>query len=279
MALAVETVTPTREIYWNVSRIWLMYVLLIPTVLIFAYGLYRHYRLWCLGLPANRLNRKLERWRGLLVYAVCQLWLLKNGYAALFHMAVFVGFGVLLAGTIVVMIHEDFGLPIMQGNFYLYFQSLTLDIFGFLSIVGILMAAYRRYVVKPCKLNNMCQDAVILGSLLLILLTGFMIEGLRILVTQDAWAKWSPVGLITGSLFGAFFPTGTLAPLHAFLWWFHLILVFALVAWLPYSKLLHIFTSTANIMTMMEDGIKTFKADREVKVLDIAELLEGPHDA
>ena len=32
-------------------------------------------------------------------------------------------------------------------------------------------------------------------------------------------------------------------------------------------------------MTMMEDGIKTFKADREVKVLDIAELLEGSNDA
>ena len=32
-------------------------------------------------------------------------------------------------------------------------------------------------------------------------------------------------------------------------------------------------------MTMMEDGIKTFKADREVKVLDIAELLEGPNYA
>jgi Fe-S oxidoreductase/nitrate reductase gamma subunit len=247
MAVTVETVTPTREIYWNVSRIWLMYVLLIPTVLIFAYGLYRHYRLWRLGLPANRLNRTVERWRGLLVYAVGQARLLKNRYAALFHMAVFVGFGVLLAGTIVVMIHEDFGLPIMQGNFYLYFQSLTLDIFGFLSIVGILMAAYRRYVVKPSKLNNTWQDAVILGSLLLILLTGFMIEGLRILVTQDAWAKWSPVGLITGSLFGAFFPTGALAPLHASLWWFHLILVFAVIAWLPYSKLVHIFTSTANI--------------------------------
>lgn len=32
-------------------------------------------------------------------------------------------------------------------------------------------------------------------------------------------------------------------------------------------------------MTMMEDGIKAFEADQEMKVLDIAELLEGPHDA
>ena len=32
-------------------------------------------------------------------------------------------------------------------------------------------------------------------------------------------------------------------------------------------------------MIMMEDGIKFLKADCETKVLDIAELLEGPNDA
>lgn len=32
-------------------------------------------------------------------------------------------------------------------------------------------------------------------------------------------------------------------------------------------------------MTMMEDGIKTFEADQQVEVMNIAEFLEGPNDA
>jgi Fe-S oxidoreductase len=32
-------------------------------------------------------------------------------------------------------------------------------------------------------------------------------------------------------------------------------------------------------MTMMEDGLKSFETDQQVKVLDIAELLEAPKDA
>ncbi|MFC1815461.1 respiratory nitrate reductase subunit gamma [Thermodesulfobacteriota bacterium] len=245
--VTVETLNPTREVYWNVSSPWLMYVLLIPTLLVFGYGLYRHYRFWRLGLPEKRFDCIVQRLRGLLVYAIGQLRLFKNSYDGFFHIIVFSSFGVLLIGTLVVMIQEDFGLPILQGKFYLYFQSLTLDIFGFFAMAGILMAVYRRYVLKPARLNNRWQDAAILGSLLLILLTGFMIEGLRIGITGDPWAKWSPVGLFTSNVFGALLPARAIAPLHAFLWWFHLLLVFVLIAWLPYSKLLHIFTATANI--------------------------------
>ena len=145
------------------------------------------------------------------------------------------------------MVHEDLNFRIMQGNFYLYFQSLTLDVFGLLSILGVVVAIYHRYVLKPERLHSTWGDAVLLVSILTILLTGFMVEGLRIGATGDPWARWSPVGTALGVLLRALLPADVLRPLHLFLWWFHLILVFALIAWLPYSKLLHIVTSTANI--------------------------------
>ncbi len=238
---------PTREIYWNISGIWVMYVLLVPTLLIFAYGLYRRLRLWRIGKPEERFDAILERLKGLFVYGVGQARLLRSRYAGLFHLFFFFGFVILFIGTLVVLVHEDLGLRIMQGNFYLYFQSLALDVFGLLATLGILMAVYHRYVMKPSRLNHTWQDALILGSLLVILVTGFMLEGLRIVGTEDPWAHWSPVGWIAGRTFAALFPSGALAPMHAFLWWSHLVLVFALIAWLPYTKLLHLFTSTANI--------------------------------
>jgi Fe-S oxidoreductase len=39
----------------------------------------------------------------------------------------------------------------------------------------------------------------------------------------------------------------TMRGLHQAAWWFHLVLVFGFIAWIPYSKLLHLFTSPANI--------------------------------
>ncbi|MBI2997187.1 MAG: hypothetical protein HYY46_01810, partial [Deltaproteobacteria bacterium] len=229
--------TPTREVYWNISAIWLMYVLLIPTVLVFAYGVYRHYRLWRLGKPENRFAPVSERIKGLLVYGLGQARLLRNIYGGLFHTLIFFGFVILFIGTLVVAIHEDLGLRIMQGNFYLFFQSLALDVFGLLCILGVLIAFFQRYLLGPKRLDSTWQDAVILGGLLTVLLTGFMIEGLRIIATQDPWGAWSPVGLVTGKLLARIVPTDLSLTLHAFLWWFHLLLVFGLIAWLPYSKL------------------------------------------
>jgi Fe-S oxidoreductase/nitrate reductase gamma subunit len=224
-----------------------MYALFVPTVAIFAHGLLRHYRLWRLGKPEQRFDHVGERLKGLVVYAFGQRRLLKNFTAGLFHAAIFFGFTILFIGTLVVMVHEDFGLPIMRGNFYLVFQSLTLDVFGALSILGVLIALYHRYVAKPERLSGTWQDGVILLLLLAILLTGFIVEGLRIVATNDPWRSWSPVGLAAGQLASLFVSMPALRSTHAFLWWFHLLLVFGFIAWIPYSKLRHLLTSAGNI--------------------------------
>ena len=39
----------TREVLWNISHVWVMYALLIPTVAVAAYGFYRRVRIWRRG--------------------------------------------------------------------------------------------------------------------------------------------------------------------------------------------------------------------------------------
>ena len=51
----------TRQIYWNITHIWVMYVLLLPTLAIFTYGFYRQVRKWRRGAPAARFDRPLKR--------------------------------------------------------------------------------------------------------------------------------------------------------------------------------------------------------------------------
>ena len=238
--------TPTREVYWNIANAWLLYLFLAPAMAVFIYGLWGHVKRWRTGRPEDRSGNVAARLMAFARYGLGQTRILRNHYAGLFHSLFFFGFIVLFVGTMVVWVHIDFGLKIMQGEFYLWFQSLTLDLFGAFAMIGLLMAAARRLLFKPERLANSKRDWVLLW-LLAILVTGFMIEGLRIVATSDPWAAWSPVGNAFGLAFAAVLPESALRPVHASLWWFHMGLVFGLMAYAPYSKLLHIFTASANL--------------------------------
>jgi Fe-S oxidoreductase len=241
--------TPTREVYFNVHHVWVMYLLFVITLTVFGLGLYRRWRLWQIGGPAKRFDNPKERLAGLFRQTGLHEKLLKRYRGAgLYHFAFYWGFFFLLMGTFVVFLQEDLHIPIMRGWFYLIFQSLTLNIFGLLFTIAIAAAMINRYVLRPSRLKpDKPDDAVILGLLFTILVTGFIIQGARIQLTQDPWAAWSPVGNVTGRALASVFSTPQLYVLHRFIWWFHLVIVFGFIGWLPYSKLLHIATSPANI--------------------------------
>lgn len=241
----------TREVFWNIRHVWLVYVLLLPVAAVFAAGAWSHVRRWRLGKPVERKDNWQERLRGFFRDAVGQEQIRRGDRTSgLFHILISWGFVILFLGTTVVFIHQDLRLPIMQGWFYLIFQSLFLDLFGLGMVVGSVIAAYKRYVVRPPRLTHgVLADGWFLASLFLIGVTGFMVEGLRIVATGDPWAAWSPVGRLAGHAMvamGLRSPEAQLA-LHRGLWWFHLLLSYAWIAYVPYSKMVHIFTSPANI--------------------------------
>ena len=238
--------TATREVYWNISHVWVMYLLFVAAALVFGHGLYRRIAAWRRGRPM-RIPFSLARLGNLAYYGFGQARLLRHYYAGLFHTLLFAGFGLLFVGTLVVMADVDFGLPIMRGAFYLYFQSLILDIAGLCAIVGLTMALCRRLFFKPARLANTWRDAIAAPALLVILVTGYSLHGLRIVATQDPWAAWAPISALVGHFYSAVLPANAIRPLHVSLWWFHLVLVLSLMAALPYLKLLHIFTAPLDI--------------------------------
>jgi len=258
----VPSATPTREVYWNIQGIWIMYALLVITMVVFGYGVYRYWRIVAIGKPEARFDRPGERIRSFLAHAVGQGRTLRRRYAGASHWMFSWGFVILTIGTTVVFIHEDLGhvnpaFQIMQGPFYLWFQSLTLDVFGLLAIVGVGMALARRRgagggrsdrLYRPGDPRTILDDKLILWPFQVILLTGFVLEGARIIVTSDPWAIWSPVGYATGLLMqGIGLGNDALVAVHRAGWWFHLVLALAWIAYLPYSKLRHIVAAPANI--------------------------------
>lgn len=244
---------PTRMIYWNVEGAALvMYLLLVPTTAIFVWGIWRRLKLWRIGKPEARLDQIPRRIGLVLKHAVLQMRLAQNPVAGFFHILFSWGFVVLFIGTLVVMVEADLRIPIMRGKFYLYFQSLTLDLFGFGAMVGVAVAWVRRALFKPRALvayqkQSLMDDWIFLAHYLLILFTGFITEGIRIVATQDPWGAWSPVGAAFGNALASFLSEPALLALHKGVWWFHLVISFTFIAYLPFSKMIHLFTSPANI--------------------------------
>ncbi|MDA8442103.1 MAG: (Fe-S)-binding protein, partial [Peptococcaceae bacterium] len=113
-------------------------------------------------------------------------------------------------------------------------------------LIGLLIALFRRYIQKPDGIDSGFDDGVVLGLLLLIVITGFVLQALRIVGTQDPWAAWSPVGNFLANFFrGMSMPA--LTATHRFLWWFHLALAFSFIAYIPYGKLFHLGLAPLNI--------------------------------
>ncbi len=239
----------TRAIYWNVAHIWVMYVLLLPTALVAGYGIYRHISRWRRGLPAARFDRPAERIKLVLKHAVAQRRTARDRYAGLFHQFISYGFVVLTIATTVVALDADFGTAIMRGRFYLYFQSFIVDLFGALVMVGIVMAAARRYLKRPKKLVYTDEATLILVAIFLLCLQGFLVEGWRIAATNDPWGAWSPFGNMVARASHQLMSVEAMQRAHVGVWWFHLAVSFAFIAWLPYTKMMHVITAPLNIYT------------------------------
>lgn len=258
---------PSREVFWNIPFHAILYPLLIITLAIFAFGVYKRIRLWRLGKSENRLDQIGQRIMDLLKYALAHYRIMKEAYPGIMHLTIFIGFLLLLIGTTIVSFDYDvWGLILGQesfvkGNFYLVF-SLVLDISGVMALIGIAIALFRRYIQKPDRLNNQADDAVFLILLALIIIGGYMIEGTRLAAQPVAWAHWSPVG----DWISGFFSGGNRAQAatwHRVFWWSHLVLAFGFIAYIPFSKLFHILASPVNIF------FRSSRPKGELKSIDI----------
>lgn len=244
----------TREVLWNITGVWVMYVMFAASLVVAGYGLYRRLSLWRRGLAADRFDYSFQRIKLLVHHALEQRRTMRAPDAAVFHTFIYTGFIILSVATTIVLLHHDFNLKLMQGAFYLYFQSFIVDLFGLLVLAGVGFAAVRRVVLKPKRLIYTDESLWILSVIFLIALTGFMIEGWRIAATSDPWGRWSPAGylvaLISKSLLGeSSAGLVTIATAHRFVWWLHAALVFGFIAWAPYTKMLHVLTAPLNIYT------------------------------
>ncbi|MBU2608025.1 MAG: 4Fe-4S dicluster domain-containing protein [Chloroflexi bacterium] len=245
---------PSREIFWNISPEYIIYILAVIALAIMTYSIYRRYKLWRVGRQDDRSKNMGKRIlvfiRTAIIDALIHRRFLSEPYPGIMHLLIFWGCLILLIATAVDavthLIHRE-----LAGSIYLWF-SLFSDIAGIMVLTGIIMAGYRRYIQKPERLNTVLDDGVVITLALLVIITGFAVEGLRQaateLVDHPDWAVWSPGGWIFAKIL-ANTSDGALVFWHRFLWWFHSILVIGGVVYfaLRFSKIQHIIISPLNV--------------------------------
>jgi nitrate reductase gamma subunit len=136
------------------------------------------------------------------------------------------------------------------------FVAFTYDFLGLCIIIGVIGAIMRRIHGKPRKTVTTEQDYAVLGLIGGILLTGFLVEGMRILLTAI------PLSAALASFMG--YPISLLLSLFSVRWevvypygWYsHAILTGALVAYLPFSKMFHILVSPLVLLIKAAEGEK-----------------------
>ncbi len=247
----------TREIYWNVGHgvVVPMYFIFALAVAAFLYGFYRRFAVYRQGKALNRFDRLPERILLFLKNMIAQVRVLRVPGPGFFHAFFFWSFGILFIGTLLVMAQVDFtqpvlGLAFLKGSFYKIF-SLALDAAGFVGILMLGGLLVRRFFIKPEGLETIRDDYVIHGLLFTILVTGFVIEGVRMAATElrtnPDLALFSPFGMVIGKLFLGM-TSEALSLVHKLLWWVHLLLAMSFIAIIPSTKLRHIFTTSANYL-------------------------------
>jgi len=245
---------PSREVFWNIQYSFVMYLASAIAAAFLAFSIYRRYKLWRMGKPDDRSKNIGERIRVFIRTSIVDLFahrrFLRDPYAGVMHLVIFWGFVILLLASAIDAVTHYTNRHVV-GAPYLWLSLIT-DIGGILAFVGIVMAAYRRYVQKPEKLPTVLDDGIGLALLAAILITGYMVEGLRQaateLVQHPDWAVWSPGGFVFAKAFAGM-SQDSLLFWHRFLWWFHAVLTFGAFIYiaLVFSKLQHVFVSPVNI--------------------------------
>ncbi len=256
----MPTESLTREVFGNIGPVsqGVFYALTAASVTTCCYGISRRVRMWNLGRKAEHPVNWGLAFKRLFTEMVLQRSVYRGRvWAGRAHLLMFSGFTVLLVGTVLIAI-EHYGAAVLgreatdpwfHKGVYFALYEMVLDAFGLALLVGCAWFVARRWQGSSSIGHNRL-DWVLLGMLVVLIVTGYLIEGLRIIREGTPQPAFSFVGFGVATVFGALgaTPSGASA-IHFALWWLHAVFALGFVAVFPYTRLMHVIAGTVNIAT------------------------------
>ena len=241
-------------------------IVVVLAVSLFSYSAQRLVRYLRLGKDEFRLNDIPRRMWNLLSIGIGQSKILRDPLAGPLHAMVFWGFLVLQVGALEMIAQGlvpgfSYAKLLPQPLHHLFLLSQELTAGAVLAAVTVLL--YRRIVVKPRRLQGdgvHSSDAILILSLIAGLMVTLLVVAASDRVLQPQYPAAAqplsaPLALIMGAL-----PNGLVAALHRTAWWTHVLLIFAFLNYLPYSKHLHVIVSLPNTFLSNTSGPGTVGA-------------------
>ncbi len=251
-----------REIFWDISLgPVILYPLGLGALGIFIWALINRWHLWRVGKPDNRSDHLGRRFWNYIVLAFSDALFhrrfFREAYPGIMHFLLFIGGSILLIGTGLDVI-DHYVYHFIYGNVYLGL-GFALDMGGVFMLVGVIMAAVRRYIMKPQRLNTVLDNGIVLILVFVVVFTGYFIEGFRMLAatpeglvqpvfySHPEWAQWSFGGYWVAGFFAGL-PDAVRINTYLGLWWFHTALALGAIYYVCYSfdNLTHIIVSPIN---------------------------------
>jgi len=237
----------------------------------------------------RRWDHLPTRFKNFIVYGIFQRKVAREWYAGVLHSFIFWAF-VILGASVVEITAQAYApgwrLPVPTTTSFSLSGPLYLaqDIIAVLGAIGVGMALFRRYVIRPKKLmhEGMLDATIVLSFILGIVSTLLLYNAADIAQGTAYLPEWKPISAALVNI-----SVVTLDPTFWWrvFWWAHVVLLFSFLAYVPHSKHMHIVFAIVNtffmdltprgaIKPVDLEATQTFGVNR-VEQLSWRQLLDG----
>lgn len=268
MILGAETAG--REVFlgFGTGAIVLFYGLSAIAIALFLYGSWKRLAKYRRGTGSRRFSWARLGF-GIRQIASQRTVAERNRAVGVAHFFVFWGFIVLLIATAIIAIDEDIigvflDKPEWQfwhGAFYVAY-SFVVDVFGIGFVAGVIYLArrrsrhpdpldYNRVDLGPDQYDRRgysLDDRVFLAILLFLGITGFLLEGFRIAATDFPDFEVVSIGGWVIALITSPIGESAADALRVATWWIHALAALSFVAYIPFSKAMHMITDALDLV-------------------------------
>ena len=213
-------------------------------------------RLIRLGKDDDRFNSWKQRLTEFLRDWLGQRKVVQDKVAGYAHALIFWGF-LLLVSDIV-----DLGtgglLQALLSNIQLDgIWNLIVDLGYAMATIGILIALYRRIIIRPAKLKGASiEGPLILLAILGIVLTAFIVEAGNMIGEETKYNPWEPIGVLFAKQMNGM-DHDTIASMVDISYWLHMVLIGGFLIEIPQTKHSHIIGTIPNVMFQDHDPMGT----------------------
>ena len=228
--------------------------------------------------PEVRWDQPWQRARSVLVNGLLQQRMLQREWRpGLMHAVIFLGFMSLLLRKlqlIVIGYDEHFVFPAAFGGPFAAFK----DVIELAVTLAVLYAFWRRFVLRPARLEPNREALLVLSLILAIMLTDFAFDGFRFALLADKVPgiaherDFAFLGSVVGDAFAGLSPV-LLSAGYTLSYWTQMVVVFCFLVLLPAGEHFHIVTALPALF------FRRGRPANRVSGVDIDKLMEATDEA